>query len=74
MRQIGADTSNVFCNCRENRDNVHLDLFWLRDQRLEESDNLPYPDVLAQDIVEDLEGAREPFREIANDLGTKQEQ
>jgi type I restriction enzyme M protein len=32
---------------------------------LEESDNLPDPDVLAQDIVEDLEAALEQFREIA---------
>ena len=42
-----------------------------RDESLEESDNLPDPDVLAQDIVEDLEGAFEPFREIAPDLSTE---
>jgi type I restriction enzyme M protein len=32
-----------------------LDIFWLRDESLEESDNLPDPDVLAQEIVEYLE-------------------
>ena len=42
--------------------------FWLRDESLEESDNLPDPDVLAQEIVEDLEAALEQFREIAADL------
>ena len=34
-----------------------------------ESDNPPDPDVLAQEIVEDLEAALEQFREIAVDLG-----
>jgi type I restriction enzyme M protein len=51
-----------------NRDKASLDIFWLRDESLEESDNLPDPDVLAQEIVEDLEAALEQFREIANDL------
>jgi hypothetical protein len=40
------------------RDKAVLDIFWLRDEGLEESDNLPDPDVLAQEIVEDLEVAR----------------
>ncbi len=41
----------------------------LRDESLEESDNLPDPGILAQEIVkEDLEAALEQFREIANDL------
>ena len=44
------------------------DIFWLRDESLEESDNLPDPDVLAQEIVEDLENALEQSREIAVDL------
>ena len=45
--------------------NGSLDIFWLKDKSLEESDNLPDPDVLAQEIVEDLEAALEQFREIA---------
>ena len=52
-----------------NRDKASLDIFWLRDESLEESDNLPDPDALAQEIVEDLEAALEQFREIAMDLG-----
>ena len=51
------------------RDKASLDSFRLRDESLEESDNLPDPDVLAQEIVEDLEAALEQFREIATDLG-----
>jgi type I restriction enzyme M protein len=57
-----------------NRDKASLDIFWLRDESLEESDNLPDPDVLAQEIVEDLEAALEQFREIANDLSGQVEQ
>jgi len=44
------------------------DIFWLRDESLEDSDNLPDPDVLAREIVDDLEAALEQFREIAADL------
>jgi type I restriction enzyme M protein len=51
-----------------NRDKGILDIFWLRDESLEESDNPPDADVLAQEIVEDLEAALEQFREIALDL------
>ena len=47
-----------------NRDKASLDIFWLRDESLNESDNLPYLDVLAKEIVEDLEAALEQFREI----------
>jgi len=52
-----------------NRDKASLDIFWLKDESLESSENLPAPEVLAQEIVEDLESALEQFKEIANDLG-----
>jgi type I restriction enzyme M protein len=51
------------------RDKVNLDIFWLRDESLEETANLPEPDVLAAEIMEDLEAALEQFRLIAEDLG-----
>ena len=51
------------------RDKVNLDIFWLRDESLEDTDNLPDPDIIAAEIVEDLEAALEQFRLIANDLG-----
>jgi type I restriction enzyme M protein len=51
------------------RDKVSLDLIWLRDESLEDSDNLPAPDVLAQEIVEDLEAALSEFAQIAASLG-----
>ncbi|MCP3872681.1 MAG: SAM-dependent DNA methyltransferase [Desulfobacteraceae bacterium] len=51
-----------------NRDKASLDIFWLKDESLEESENLPDPDILAKEIVEDLETALKQFREIADDL------
>ena len=48
---------------------VDLAVFWLRDESLEESDNLPEPDVPAQEIVDNHEAALEQFREIGADLG-----
>ncbi|MBE0616393.1 MAG: N-6 DNA methylase, partial [Proteobacteria bacterium] len=51
------------------RDKASLDLFWLRDESLEDSDKLPAPGVIAAEIVEDLEAALEQFRAIAEDLG-----
>jgi hypothetical protein len=50
------------------RDKVNLDIFWLRDESLEDTDNLPDPDIIAAEIVEDLESALEQFRLIAEDL------
>jgi type I restriction enzyme M protein len=50
------------------RDKASLDIFWLKDESLEESDNLPAPEVIAAEIVEDLQAALEQFREIAEDL------
>ena len=41
---------------------------WLRDSALEDSENLPEPEVLAAEIVEDLEAALEAFRGVAEEL------
>jgi type I restriction enzyme M protein len=50
------------------RDKVNLDIFWLKDESLEDSANLPPPDIIAAEIVEDLQAALEQFAEIAADL------
>ncbi|MHB8432353.1 MAG: class I SAM-dependent DNA methyltransferase [Candidatus Tyrphobacter sp.] len=52
------------------RDKVSLDLFWLRDESLENASNLPEPHVLAAEIVEDLEAALAEFTEVAASLRT----
>ncbi len=50
------------------RDKVNLDIFWLKDEALEESANLPAPEIIAADIAADLEAALEQFATIAEDL------
>ena len=50
------------------RDKVSLDLIWLRDDSLEDMDNLPPPHVIAREIVEDLEAALAEFAAIAESL------
>ena len=46
------------------RDKINLDIFWLKDESLEDSANLPAPEVIAQEIREDLEAALEQFATI----------
>jgi type I restriction enzyme M protein len=50
------------------RDKLSLDIFWLKDDSLEDSASLPEPDVIAAEIVEDLEAALDEFAQIAADL------
>ena len=50
------------------RDKANLDIFWLRDESLEDSDNLPDPEVLALEIAENLEAALEQFQSIYEEL------
>jgi len=52
---------------------VSLDIFWLRDESLEDSANLPDPDVLAAEIAEDLQAALDQFALIAQDLGAERD-
>ncbi len=50
------------------RDKTSLDITWLKDKSLADLDNLPDPDQLAQDIVENIEAGLESFREIVAKL------
>jgi type I restriction enzyme M protein len=53
------------------RDKVSLDIFWLKDDRLEDSAGLDDPDVIAAEIVEDLRAALAEFELIQEDLTPK---
>ena len=50
------------------RDKTNLDIFWLRDESLTDLENLPEPDVLAEEIIESLEAALEGFRSVVTEL------
>ena len=47
------------------RDKANLDITWLRDESLEDLDNLPAPEVIAREIVEDLTAALAEFEAVA---------
>jgi len=55
------------------RDKLNLDIFWLKDDSLEDIDSLPEPDVLSAEIVENLETALEQFRSVSQELEGKAE-
>ena len=46
------------------RDKTSLDIFWLKDKSLADLDNLPDPDILANEIIENIEAGLESFKEI----------
>lgn len=50
------------------RDKTSLDITWLKDKSLADLDNLPDPDILATEIVENLEAGLESFRKIIDTL------
>jgi type I restriction enzyme M protein len=50
------------------RDKTSLDIFWLKDKSLADLDNLPEPDDLAAEIIENVEAGLACFREIAGAL------
>lgn len=51
------------------RDKTSLDIFWIKDKSLADLDNLPEPDVLASDIIENLQSALESFQELKSQIG-----
>jgi len=46
------------------RDKTNLDIFWLKDKSLADLDNLPDPDILANEIIENIEAGLESFKAI----------
>lgn len=51
------------------RDKVNLDITWMKDPALDDADSLLPPEVIAQEIVEDLQAALSEFAAIAEALG-----
>ncbi|WP_411677770.1 N-6 DNA methylase [Caproicibacter sp.] len=51
------------------RDKTSLDIFWIKDKSLTDLDSLPDPDVLASDIIENLQSAMDSFKELLETLG-----
>lgn len=54
------------------RDKTSLDLFWLKDDSLTDLDNLPEPEILADEIIENIEAGLANFRAVAGTLASKE--
>jgi type I restriction enzyme M protein len=50
------------------RDKTSLDVFWLKDPSLTDLDNLPEPDDLAAEIIENIEAGLNSFRAVLGSL------
>ena len=50
------------------RDKTSLDIFWLKDKSLADLDNLPEPEVLAEEIIDNIEAGLNSFRTVAASL------
>jgi type I restriction enzyme M protein len=50
------------------RDKLNLDIFWLKDDSLDDVDSLPPPDVIAAEIVENLQAALDAFQSVTEEL------
>ena len=53
------------------RDKTSLDIFWLKDESLEDTENLPPPETIAQEIADNLETALDAINELIVSLGKK---
>jgi type I restriction enzyme M protein len=53
------------------RDKLNLDIFWLKDETLDDVDSLPPPDEIAAEIVENLQAALEQFQSVADELTSR---
>ena len=53
------------------RDNTSLDIFWIKDESLEDLENLPEPKVIAEDITENLKSALDSMKQIMASLNSK---
>lgn len=65
-RMVRSDLDEIVA-----RDKASLDLFWLRNESLEDSANLPEPHVLAQEIADDLRSALEEIESVLGDLAAR---
>ena len=53
------------------RDKTNLDISWIKDESLENLENLPEPEVLSSGIVENLETALSSFRSVLTELDSQ---
>ena len=70
-RHQRAETERFKCFNYEDilkRDKTNLDIFWIKDKSLDDLDKLPDPNILVNELVDDLEDALEQLKEISKDF------
>ena len=45
-----------------------MDIFWIKDKSLTDLDNLPDPEILANEIIENIESGLNSFKEIMESI------
>lgn len=53
------------------RDNTNLDIFWIKDDSLVDLENLPEPEILLEEIIDNLKNALEEFESVKEELESK---
>ena len=71
LERLTAQDCNTPHSC-DYRYKTSLDITWIKDQSLTDLDNLPDPDILANDIIENLEASIEDFKEIMEAIASNQ--
>jgi len=56
------------------RDKTNLDIFWLKDRSLTDLESLPDPDILASEIIENIESGLSSFKEIMETINGNSEE
>jgi type I restriction enzyme M protein len=54
------------------RDNTNLDIFWIKDDSLVDLENLPEPEILLEEIIDNLQNALEEFEGVKEELLVKE--
>ena len=54
------------------RDKANLDITWIKDESLQETENLPEPEILAAEIIENLRSALEEFEALQEELNAEE--
>ncbi|MCA9380190.1 SAM-dependent DNA methyltransferase [Candidatus Dojkabacteria bacterium] len=53
------------------RDNTNLDIFWIKDDSLVDLENLPEPEILLEEIIDNLKNALEEFESVREEFDSK---
>lgn len=53
------------------RDKINFDIIWLKDDSQVDLDSLPEPEILAQEIIDNLESALSGFKDLVSSLAKK---